>query len=133
MNHQSIPNTQRPIHADVSDPHTAPAFGLLKLLMVHELLQIIAKSRGVTSKTGDNGERKGSYILPIMRERLMKKNWNYEQNQFKHKGRSLTLKECEMYGVRLSVETLKRYAAEMKAQEAFAKKEWKDNGRVLTY
>ena len=30
---------------------------------------------------------------------LMKKNWNYEQNQFKHKGRSLTLKECEMYGV----------------------------------
>ena len=64
---------------------------------------------------------------------LMKKNWNYEQNQFKHKGRSLTLKECEMYGVRLSVETLKRYAAEMKAQEAFAKKEWKDNGRVLTY
>ena len=38
---------------------------------------------------------------------LMKKNWNYEQNQFKHKGRSLTLKECEEYGVRLSVETLK--------------------------
>ena len=32
---------------------------------------------------------------------LMKKNWNYEQNQFKHKGRSLDLKECEMYGVRL--------------------------------
>ena len=35
---------------------------------------------------------------------LLKKNWNYEQNQFKHKGRSLTLKECEMYGVRLSAE-----------------------------
>ena len=34
---------------------------------------------------------------------LMKKNWNYEQNQFKHEGRSLTLKECVMYGVRLSV------------------------------
>ena len=47
---------------------------------------------------------------------LMKKNWNYEQNQFKHKGRSLTLKECEMYGVRLSVETLKRYAAEMSTE-----------------
>ena len=63
----------------------------------------------------------------------MKKNWNYEQDQHKRKGRSLTLKECEMYGVRLSVETLKRYAAEMKAQEAFAKKEWKVNGRALTY
>ena len=37
---------------------------------------------------------------------LMKKNWNYEQNQFKPKGRNLTLKECEEYGVRLSVETL---------------------------
>ena len=61
---------------------------------------------------------------------LMKKNWNYEQNQFKHRGRSLTLKECEMYGVRLSEQSLKRYAAEMKAQEEFAKKEWKDNGRV---
>ena len=46
---------------------------------------------------------------------LMKKNWNYEQNQFKHRGRSLTLKECEMYGVRLSEQSLKRYAAEMKA------------------
>ena len=44
---------------------------------------------------------------------LMKKNWSYEQSQFKHKGRSLTLKECEEYGVRLSVETLKRYAAEI--------------------
>ena len=41
---------------------------------------------------------------------LMKKNWNYEQNQFKHRGRSLTLKECEMYGVRLSEQSLKRYA-----------------------
>ena len=41
---------------------------------------------------------------------LMKKNWNYEQNQFKHKGRSLTLKECGMYGVRLSEQSLKRYA-----------------------
>ena len=61
---------------------------------------------------------------------LMKKNWNYEQNQFKHRGRSLTLKECEMYGVRLSEQSLKRYAAEMKAQEAFSKKEWKDNGRM---
>ena len=40
---------------------------------------------------------------------LMKKNWNYEQNQFKHKGRSLTLKECEMYGVRLSVETTSKH------------------------
>ena len=50
---------------------------------------------------------------------LMKKNWNYEQNQFKHKGRSLTLKECETYGVRLSEQSLKRYAAEMKAQEEF--------------
>ena len=39
---------------------------------------------------------------------LMKKNWNYEQNQFKHKGRSLALKECEMYGVRLSEQSLKR-------------------------
>ena len=47
---------------------------------------------------------------------LMKKNWNYEQNQFKHKGRSLTLKECEEYGVRLSVETLKRYAGEMSTE-----------------
>ena len=64
---------------------------------------------------------------------LMKKNWNYEQNQFKHRGRSLTLKECEMYGVRLSEQSLKRYAAEMKAQEEFAKKEWKDNGRVAGY
>ena len=51
---------------------------------------------------------------------LMKKNWNYEQNQFKHRGRSLTLKECEMYGARLSEQSLKRYAAEMKAQEEFA-------------
>ena len=59
---------------------------------------------------------------------LMKKNWNYEQSQFKRRGRSLTLKECEMYGVRLSEQSLKRYAAEMKAQEEFAKKEWKDNG-----
>ena len=59
---------------------------------------------------------------------LMKKNWNYEQNQFKHRGRSLTLKDCEEYGVRLSDPTLKRYAAEMKAQEAFAKKEWKMEG-----
>ena len=32
--------------------------------------------------------------------------------------------------MRLSVQTLKRYAAETKAQEAFAKKEWKDNGHV---
>ena len=54
----------------------------------------------------------------------MKKNWSYEQSQFKHRGRSLTLKECEMYGVRLSEQSLKRYAAEMKAQEEFAKKEW---------
>ena len=61
---------------------------------------------------------------------LMKKSWSYEQNQLKHKGRSLILKECEEYGVRLSVQTLKRYAAEIKAQEAFAKKEWSDNGRV---
>ena len=59
---------------------------------------------------------------------LMKKNWSYEQNPFKHKGRSLTLKECEMYGVRLSEQSLKRYAAGMKAQEAFSK--WKDNGRM---
>ena len=43
----------------------------------------------------------------------IKKHWNYDENQFKHKGRSLTLKECEEYGVRLSVETLKRYAAEI--------------------
>ena len=32
----------------------------------------------------------------------MKKHWNYNENQSKHKGRSLTLKECEEYGVRLS-------------------------------
>ena len=44
---------------------------------------------------------------------LIKKHWNYDQNQFKHKRRSLMLKECEEYGVRLSVETLKRYAAEI--------------------
>ena len=40
----------------------------------------------------------------------------------------LKLKECEMYGVRLGEQTLKCYAAEMKAQEAFAKKEWKMEG-----
>ena len=32
--------------------------------------------------------------------------------------------------MRLSAQKLKRYTAEMKAQEAFAKKEWMDNGRV---
>ena len=32
--------------------------------------------------------------------------------------------------MRLSEITLKRYAAEMKAQEAFAKKEWNENCRV---
>ena len=32
--------------------------------------------------------------------------------------------------MRLSAQKLKRYTAEMKAQEAFAKKEWKDNGHV---
>ena len=32
----------------------------------------------------------------------IKKHWNYDENQFEHKGWSLMLKECEEYGVRLS-------------------------------
>ena len=40
---------------------------------------------------------------------LMNKHWNYDQNQFKRKGRSLTLKEGEEYKVMLSVEILKSY------------------------
>ena len=64
-------------------------------------LAIMGKGRDLT-----NNERATVHTL-------MKKNWNYEQNQFKHRGRSLTLKECEMYGVRLSEQSLKRYAAEI--------------------
>lgn len=46
---------------------------------------------------------------------LIKKHWNYEMHQFKHGGRSLTIKECEQYGMRLCERTLVRYAAEMRA------------------
>ena len=46
---------------------------------------------------------------------LIKKRWNYEMHQFKHGGRSLTIKECERYGMRLCERTLVRYAAEMRA------------------
>ena len=61
---------------------------------------------------------------------LIKKCWSYDLNQFKHKGRLLTRKDCLEYGAQLSEVCIKKYAQEMKAQEAFAKSEWKRNRRV---
>ena len=60
---------------------------------------------------------------------LIKKHWNYDLNQFKHRGRLLSRKDCLEYGVQLSEEFVKRYAQEMKAQEAFAKNEWMESRR----
>ena len=41
---------------------------------------------------------------------LIKKHWNYDLNQFKHRGRFLTREDCLENGVQLSEVCIKKYA-----------------------